>query len=201
MGRRRACRRRNAPRGCRRPAERRRGAALLEPVAAARRGHSRRQPADRLASTSISIDSRGVLRDGGRTLSGPLVVDGYASTVELRSARKIASGPRDRLFAPRGVARVRMYVIGRSTDGLLVSSRGAILFWADRPGVLVVHVDGSDLHVGDKAIKGSRLLRLPVCDPGRFALGFRATIDRLVGGRPAGGRMSLPRFVPGRCHG
>ena len=92
-------------------------------------------------------------------------------------------------------------MLGRSTDGLLVSSRGAILFWTDRPGVLVVRVSGGDLHVGDRSIKGSRLLRLPVCNPGRFVKPFQATLDRFTNGRPAGGSMSLPRFVPGSCHG
>jgi hypothetical protein len=158
-------------------------------------------PPDRLASANVSIDSHGVLHDRGRTLQGALVVDGYASTVEFRDARVVARGPRDRLVVPDGIARLRLYVIGRSTDGLLVSSRGAILFWTDRPGVLVVHVDGGDLHVGGKALKGSHLLRLPVCNPGRFVESFQTTLDRLENGRPAGGRMSLPRFVPGSCRG
>ncbi|MEP6811514.1 MAG: hypothetical protein ABI990_00850 [Actinomycetota bacterium] len=158
-------------------------------------------PPDRLAAAYLSIDPRGVLRDHGRALRGPLVVDGYASTVDFRAARIVARAPRDRLIVPAGIARLRLYVIGRSTDGLLASSRGAILFWADRPGMIVVRVSGGDLHVGDRAIKGSRLLQLPVCRAGRFAIAFQTTLDRLVGGRPAGGRMSLPRFVPGSCHG
>ena len=157
---------------------------------------SRRSPPDRLAAANVSIDSHGVLHDRGRTVQGPLVVDGYASTVEFRNARVVASAPRDRLVVPQGVARLRLYVIGRSTDGLLVSSRGAILFWTDRPGVLVVRVNGGDLHVGGKAIKGSRLLRLPVCNPGRFVTSFQATLDRFTNGRPAGGSMSLPRSCP-----
>jgi hypothetical protein len=158
-------------------------------------------PPDRLAAAYVSIDSHGVLHDHGRVLRGPFVVDGYASTVDFRAARVVARAPRDRLVVPAGIARLRLYVIGRSTDGLLASSRGAILFWAERPGVLVVRVSGGDLHVGDHAIKGSRVLRLPVCRPGRFAIGFQTTLDRFVDGRPAGGRMSLPRFVPGSCHG
>ena len=77
-------------------------------------------PPDRLAVANVSIDSHGVLHDRGRTLRGPLVVDGYASTVEFRDARVVASAPRDRLVVPKGVARLRLYVLGRSTDGLLV---------------------------------------------------------------------------------
>ena len=158
-------------------------------------------PPDRLAAANVSIDSHGVLHDRGRTIRGPLVVDGYASTVEFRDARVAARAPRDGLVVPQGAARLRMYVIGRSSDGLLVSSRGAILFWTDRPGVLVVRASGGELHVGRHAFKGTRTLRLPVCNPGRFALSFQSTLDRFVGGRPAGGSMSLPRFVPGSCRG
>jgi len=158
-------------------------------------------PPDRLASANLSIDQHGVLRDRGRALRGALVVDGYASTVEFRAARVVARAPRDRLVVPRGVARLRLYIPGRSPEGLLVSSRGAILFWTDRPGVLVLRASGHELRVGDHTFKGSRIVRLPVCRAGRFATTFQATIDRLVDGRPAGGRMSLPRFVPGNCHG
>jgi hypothetical protein len=62
-----------------------------------------------------------------------------------------------------------------------------------------VRVDGGDLHVGGKALEGSHLLHLPVCNPGRFVTSFQTTLDRFENGRPAGGRMSLPRFVPGSC--
>jgi hypothetical protein len=156
-------------------------------------------PPDRLAIANLSIDSHGVLHDRGRTLHGALVVDGYASTVEVRDARVVARAPRDRLVVPDGVARLRLYIIGRSTDGLLVSSRGAILFWTEQPGVLVVRVSGGDVHVGGKTIKGTRVLRLPVCNPGRFVMRFQSTLDRFVDGRPAGGSMSLPRFEAGSC--
>src|SRR5207249_905689 len=83
-------------------------------------------------------DSHGVVRSGGRALRGPLVVDGYASTVQLADARLVARAPRDTLVLPRGPARLRLYVIGRAADGLLVGSRGALLFWTARPGEAVV---------------------------------------------------------------
>ena len=156
-------------------------------------------PPDRLAAASVSIDSHGVVRSGGRALRGPLVVDGYASTVQLADARLVARAPRDTLILPRGPARLRLYVIGRAADGLLVGSRGALLFWTDRPGVLVVRVSGRDLRIGARHVHGAAILRLPVCRAGRFAIGVTTTIDRIIAGRPAGGRMSLPRFVPGSC--
>ena len=137
--------------------------------------------------------------DVNRTLQGALVVAGDAITVDFRAPRVLARAPPDRLVVPQRIARLRLYIIGRSNDGLLVSSRGAILFWAKRPGVLVVRVSGGDLRVGDKAIRGNRTLRLPVCSKGRFVVLFQAKIDRFVDGVPAGGRMSLPRFLAGNC--
>ena len=154
-------------------------------------------PPDRLASASLSIDRRGVLRERGEALRGPLVVDGYASTVQLEGARLVASAPRDRLYMPRGEARLRLYALGRSADGLIVGSRGAIIFWADRPGVLVVRASGHDVTVDGHAAAGA--VRVPVCRAGKVVVPFTATLDRLVGGRPAGGHMALPRFLPGSC--
>lgn len=156
-------------------------------------------PPDRLAAATLSIDRAGRLHVAGRPLRGPLVVDGYASTVEVADARVVARAPHDRLVVPRGDARLRLYVIGRSHDGMLVGSRGAILFWADRPGTLVVRVSGRDVRIGGTDVHGTRVLRLPVCRAGRRVVPFEATLDRLAAGRPAGGRMSLPRFVAGSC--
>jgi hypothetical protein len=158
-------------------------------------------PPDRLAATSVSIDSHGVVRSHGRALRGPLVVDGYASTVQPAYARLVARAPHDALVLPHGPARLRLYVLGRSADGLLVGSRGVLLFWTDRPGVLTFRVSGRDVQVGGRHVHGSAIVRLPVCHTGRFAAGITTTIDRIIAGRPAGGRMSLPRFTPGRCRG
>src|SRR5207244_480180 len=76
-----------------------------------------------LASSQLAVDDRGYLLAHGRPLRGPLVVDGFASTVVLEDARVIAAAPNDRLWLPRAAARLRLYVIGRSADGFL-SGRG-----------------------------------------------------------------------------
>jgi hypothetical protein len=156
-------------------------------------------PPDRLESANLAIDPHGVLRDHGRALRGPLVVDEYASTVELRGARVLARAPRDRLVVAAGPARLRLYIPGRSGDGLLIGSEGAILFWTEQTGVLVVHVRGRAVHIAGRTVHGAATVRLPVCRAGRSASAFTAKIDRVVAGRPGGGTMSLPRFVPGSC--
>jgi hypothetical protein len=156
-------------------------------------------PPDRLAAANLAIDPHGVLRHRGRPIRGALVVDGYASTVELRDARVVARAPRDRLVVPNGVARLRLYIPGRSGDGAIIGSRGAILFWTTKPGVLVVTVRGSDVEIDGHAVHGAATVRLAVCRAGRYASNFSATIDRVAAGRPTGGHMSLPRFVPGAC--
>ena len=156
-------------------------------------------PPDRLEAANVSIDRRGVIRDRGRPLRRALVVDEYASTVELRGARVVARAPRDRLVVPDGPARLRLYILGRSGDGMLIGSPGVILFWTERTGVLVVHVRGRSIRIGGRTVHGAATLRLPVCRAGRSASPFTAKIDRVVAGRPTGGTMSLPRFVPGPC--
>jgi hypothetical protein len=151
-------------------------------------------PPDGLASTQLEIGARGTLLAHGRPLRGPLVVDGFGSTVVLQDARVVAAAPHDRLWLPRADARLRLYVIGRSTSGSLWA-RGSISYWADRPGRLTVPVSGRDVRIGAHRVRGNATLRFPVCAPGRWSIGFSATLNGLVAGRAAGGRMGLPRFV------
>src|SRR4051812_46117384 len=96
-------------------------------------------PPDRLAATQLRIDARGALLAHGQPLRGPLVVDGFGSTVRLQDARVVAAAPHDRLWLPRADARIRLYVAGRSESGWLWRS-GRIMYWTDRPGVLIVPV-------------------------------------------------------------
>jgi hypothetical protein len=151
-------------------------------------------PPDRLAATQLRIDARGTLLAHGRPLRGPLVVDGFGSTVLLQDARVVAAAPHDRLWLPRADARLRLYVIGRSESGWLWRS-GRIMYWADRPGLLIVRVRGKDVHVGAHRVRGRATLRLPICARGRWSIGFTATLSGFAGGRLVGGHMGLPHFV------
>ena len=154
-------------------------------------------PPDGLAATELTVDARGTLLAHGQPLRGPLVVDGFASTVVLQDAKVVASAPNDRLWVPRGAARLRLYVIGRSADGSL-SGRGRISYWADRRGTLEVPVKGNDVRIGSHRVRGTATLRFPICAPGPFSVDFSATLSAFAGGRLAGGHMGRPRFVASR---
>jgi hypothetical protein len=151
-------------------------------------------PPDRLAATQLRIDARGALLAHGRPLRGPLVIDGFGSTVLLHDARVVAAAPHDRLWLPRADARVRLYVIGRSESGWLWRS-GRIMYWADRPGLLIVPVRGKNVRVGTHQVHGRATLRLPICARGEWSIGFSATLSGFAGGRLVGGHMGLPHFV------
>jgi hypothetical protein len=152
-------------------------------------------PPDRLAATQLRIDARGTLLAGGRPLRGPLVVDGFGSTVLLQDARVIAAAPNNRLWLPRADARLRLYVIGRSEAGGGLWRSGRIMYWTDRPGVLIVPVSGKDVHVGAHRVRGKATLRLPICARGAWSIDFSATLSGFSAGRLVGGRMGLPHFV------
>jgi hypothetical protein len=89
---------------------------------------------------------------------------------------------------------VRLYVMGRSEDGWLGRS-GRIMYWADRPGVLILRVRGKNVHVGAHRVRGRATLRLPICTAGEWSIGFSATLSGFAGGRLVGGHMGLPRFA------
>jgi hypothetical protein len=152
-------------------------------------------PPDRLAATQLQIDARGTLLAGGRPLRGPLVVDGFGSTVLLQDARVIAAAPNNRLWLPRADARLRLYVIGRSEAGGGLWRSGRIMYWADRSGVLIVPVSGKDVHVGAHRVRGKATLRLPICARGAWSIDFSATLSGFSAGRLVGGRMGLPHFA------
>jgi hypothetical protein len=154
-------------------------------------------PPDSLASSRVSIDTNGTLLAHGQPIQGPLVVDGYASTVVLQDARVVASAPHDRLWVPRSGGRLRLYITGRSANGLLWS-RGRISYWADGPGRLIVPVSGTDVRIGAHRVRGRAILRLPVCGAGLWSVRFSATLQGRIAGRLVGGRMGLPRFVSAR---
>jgi hypothetical protein len=152
-------------------------------------------PPDRLAATHLQIDGRGTLLVHGQPLRGPVVVDGFGSTVLLQDARVVAAAPNNRLWLPRTDARLRLYVIGRAEAGGGLWRSGRIMYWADRPGVLIVPVSGKDVHVGTHRVRGRATLRLPICARGQWSIDYSATLSGFSGGRLLGGHMGLPRFV------
>jgi hypothetical protein len=152
-------------------------------------------PPDALGSEQLRISADGTLRTDAGPLRGPLVVGKDGATIVFRGARRVASAPADTLWLPVGNARLRLFVAGRAPNGLIWSG-GRIDFWSDGPGRLLVSVRGRDVKVGGHAVHGSKTIAFPVCSAGRTSVRFSAALTSFEHGRPVGGHMRLPRFVP-----
>src|SRR4029077_14206277 len=64
--------------------------------------------------------------------TGPLLVDGYGSTIRLRDAHRVEVAPTAALWVPeRGrPARLSLYALGRYSDGWL-AAKGLIILWPE----------------------------------------------------------------------
>lgn len=85
-------------------------------------------PADVFETPRVRVGPDGALSVDGRPLRGPLLVDNYSTTVRLRDAEHIASGPNYVLVRPRGQARLALYATGRFSDGWL-AGYGLLHLW------------------------------------------------------------------------
>jgi hypothetical protein len=175
-------------------------------------------PVDSFAYAHVTVRDDGSLSAGGKTVTTPLLVDGYGSTVLLRNARRVGSSPMRTLWEPTGTPRLALYAIGRYYDGWL-SSSGGIYLWpaakgAPLEGVLSMTIDapsaGSVRFEGPQGRSVVRLragerrtVRLRACAEGPWYATFRSTIRGLVGLRLVSVRSSTPVFTPspGVCSG
>jgi hypothetical protein len=92
-------------------------------------------PIDQFAAERLHVARDGRLVVGGRTLRRPLLVQTYASTVELTGARRVRHELIFDLYRPVGTPRLRLLAAGRYADGWL-APRGAITVWSPRGGTL-----------------------------------------------------------------
>jgi len=170
-------------------------------------------PFDRFGDEPLRVAQDGSLSAAGRPLIGPLLVDGYGSTVRLRGARLLATGPTASLWVPDGRPRLALYEIGHYHDGWLAKS-GAVYLWpatkggrlagfvtqtltseAARSALLTFRLPhrsiGVRLRPGER-----RTVSLPVCSHGPWYATYRSNLFGLVGLRVVSVRSSAPRFRP-----
>jgi hypothetical protein len=90
---------------------------------------------DSFRTERVRVGDDGSLTVNGRALRGPLLADIYGSTVRLQDAHIIGRSKTATLWLPdrSGRARLRLYAIGRYSDGWL-SKSGAIYVWPRVPG-------------------------------------------------------------------
>jgi hypothetical protein len=173
---------------------------------------------DHVHSPGLHVAPDGTLLADGRPLRQPLLLDGYAGTIRLADARRVASSPSFSLWKPRGDARLSLYFAGRYSDGWLAGI-GRLYLW---PGRMSGTVAGTvTMRLTAPAGSGPMTLRfqtpgdpprrirlLPgipqpvrfeVCSRGPWVLTFASDSRGFVGSRIVSAQATEPTVVPGSC--
>lgn len=172
---------------------------------------------DHVHAPRLRVGADGTLRLAGRPVRNPVLVDGYAGSLQLADARKVASSPSFTLWAPRAEARLSLYLAGRYSDGWLASA-GRLHLWPETPGGTVAGTVRMSLtapraagpmtvrfhsEAGAQDVRllpgVSRAVELEVCARGRWHVTFVADSRGFVGNRVVSARSTEPLFVPGTC--
>ncbi|HEY5661544.1 MAG TPA: hypothetical protein VIR59_12210 [Gaiellaceae bacterium] len=130
-------------------------------------------PLDQFDTKFVRVASDGRLLVDGQTARRPLLVQTYASTVQMTGVQRVRRDVIFDLYRPHGTPRLRLLAAGRFPDAWL-APRGAITVWTKHPGTLALVVTMP---------RGTQVT------PVRFN-------DRLVQVRP-GKRVTLHFRVPG----
>jgi hypothetical protein len=173
---------------------------------------------DHFQSPRLRVAADGALLLGGRPLRAPLLVDGYAGTLRLADARRVASSPSYTLWEPRGEARLSLYLAGRYSDGWLAGA-GRLHLWPETRGgtvegrlhlTLTAPVEGGPMTIRFQAERGARQdvrlrpgvpqpVEFQVCSRGPWQLIFVSDSRGFVGSRVVSARSTEPVFAPGSC--
>src|SRR4051812_47327851 len=92
---------------------------------------------DQFSTKIVRVASDGALLVDGRPDRRPLLVQTYASTVQLTGVERVRHDVIFDLYRPHGTPRLRLLAAGRFVDGWL-APQGAINVWTRRPGTLDV---------------------------------------------------------------
>jgi hypothetical protein len=171
-------------------------------------------PADR-----VHVADDGTMTVNGRPLDGPMLVDGFGSTIRLRGAHVLESGPTASLWLPdRGAPpRLAFYALGHYHDGWLAGT-GAMYAWpatAGRPvsGWITMRLTAlRDIgamrltfalsptkSVQVRLAAGqTRQVRIPLCGgPDASAhVSYRSNTRAIAGLRVVSARSTVPAFTP-----
>ena len=173
---------------------------------------------DHVHSPSLRVAPDGTLLAEGRPLRQPVLLDGYAGTIRLAEARRVASSPSFSLWEPRGEARLSLYFAGRYSDGWLAGI-GRLYLWPERLGGTVAGTVALTLtapagtgpmtirfETAGGAPRQVRLLpgvpqrvRFDACSRGPWTLTFSSDSRGFVGSRIVSAQATEPTVVPGSC--
>jgi hypothetical protein len=171
-------------------------------------------PADR-----VHVSDDGTMTVNGRHLDGPMLVDGFGSTVRLRGAHVLETGPTAALWLPDRGARPQLafYALGRYHDGWLAGA-GAFYAWpeaAGRPvsGWITMRLT-APAAIGAMQLKfelsatrsvrirlapgQTRLVRIPLCGgpDAKAHVSYRSNVRAIVGLRIVSAQSTTPVFTP-----
>jgi hypothetical protein len=172
---------------------------------------------DSFRTERVRVGGDGSLTVDGRALRGPLLTDIYGSTVRLQDAHVAGRSQTSTLWLPdrNGRPRLRLYAIGRYSDGWLAKS-GVIYVWprtAGRPvaGWVSMRLSASRLAGGatitfqfaEHARKSVRVrpgrpqnVRLPLCAAKNARVTYGSKKLTLIGARAVTVRATAPVFAP-----
>ncbi len=171
-------------------------------------------PPDAFKAEQTTIGDDGSILVGGQPYTGPLLVDAYSATTELRGARPVARTRIYRLWAPEGTPRLSLYVVNRFYDGWL-GLTGAIKLWPDEGEKLAGHVDFAfalpaglvettmrlklpDGSVQEVDVKPGEVVpvSIPVCSSGPWSATYEGPLSTNFGDRLVTVRSTKPTFTP-----
>ncbi len=144
---------------------------------------------------------------------GPVLTDSHGSTVLLRDAERIASGPTKTLWRTTGAPQLELLLAGRYFSGLM-AAEGGIRVWPREPGGRIaawleleltaagtapvpfeVELPGGRSLEVTMPTRTAKLVRVPVCSRGVWNAAYASGSVGFVHGTRVGVRSSEPRLV------
>jgi hypothetical protein len=173
---------------------------------------------DHVHSPTLSVGRDGTLLAGRTAVRQPVLIDGYAGTIRLADAKRVASSPSFTLWQPRGDARLSLFFAGRYSDGWL-AGLGRLYLWPDRPGgtiaakvrlTLTAPEAGETMTLRFQSGGGAtrfvqldpgvpRAVEFDVCSSGPWTLTFGSNSRGFVGNRVVSAQSTEPEVVLSGC--
>jgi hypothetical protein len=171
-------------------------------------------PPDAFAFEQTTIGDDGSILVGGKPYTGPLLVDAYSATAELRGAEQVARTRIYRLWKPQGTPRFSMYVVNRFFDGWL-GLTGSVKLWPDEGEKLAgrlklalslprdlpeteMRLRFPDGTVKDVDVKPGKVVpvNMPVCSSGPWSASYEGPVTTNFSERLVTVRMTKPTYTP-----
>jgi len=171
-------------------------------------------PPDAFAFEQTAIGEDGSILIGGEPYRGPLLVDAYSATTELRGARQVDRTRIYRLWAPEGTPRLSLYVVNRFYDGWL-GLTGSIKLWPEAGERLAGRLElalslpaglpdtpmrlklpGGSVKEVDVKPGESVPVTIPICSTGPWSAVYEGPLSTNLGERLVTVRSTKPVYTP-----